>query len=165
MERRSSLVGGALLVLLGAAFLARMWMPNVLELTWPVYILGLGFVFLVAAVLSRVGALAIPGCIISGIGGILYYQNQTGNWETWAYVWTLIPGFVGIGMVLSSLLTPGSRLDHSGWFLVGISALGFIIFSGITVLDTNLFKFWPVLLILAGLSIALRTLKGRDKRP
>jgi hypothetical protein len=43
--------------------------------------------------------MAVAACIIGGIGGILYWQSYTGDWASWAYVWTLIPGFSGIGII------------------------------------------------------------------
>ena len=59
---------------------------------------------IIAAVTSRESGLAIPGSIIAGIGGILYYQNATNDWESWAYAWTLIIGFVGVGTFIMHML-------------------------------------------------------------
>ena len=100
-QRRSSLVGGLVLVLLGALFLAVQWLPGLqLWFSWPLIIIGIGVLLLIVGLLTGVPAMAIPACIVGGIGGLLYWQNATGNWESWAYAWTLIPGFVGVGMVL-----------------------------------------------------------------
>ena len=33
----------------------------------------------------------VPACIVGGIGGMLYWQNLTGDWASWSYSWSLIP--------------------------------------------------------------------------
>lgn len=49
--------------------------------------------------------MAIPACIVGGIGGILYFQAiGVLTWQSWAYMWTLIPGFVGLGLLIAGLL-------------------------------------------------------------
>ncbi len=138
----------------------RLWVPDWLEFTWPFYVIGTGLLFLLAAILTGIGPLAIPGCILTGIGSILYYQNLSQNWLSWTYAWTLIPGFVGIGIFLSSLLSPGHRIDHSGWFLILISLTGFVIFGGISVFGSDIVKYWPIVLIIIGCFLGLGALFG-----
>ena len=104
MEKRSSIVGGLILIGVGTMFLLLQLFPSLadqidLARQWPLVIVTVGGVFLLTAVLGT-PPLAIPGSIIGGIGGILYYQNLTGDWASWAYVWALIPGFVGVGIIL-----------------------------------------------------------------
>ncbi len=161
MQEKNHLFGGAILVFLGAVFLLRLWIPNLIDFDWPLIILGIGCVFLFAASISHVGAVAIPGIIITGIGGILYYQNLTGNWKSWAYAWTLIPGFVGIGILIANVLTPECRKDYSGWILIFISVISFFLFGSILAFGRHLIIYWPVLLILAGLFIGVDTLLGK----
>jgi len=97
MKHKSGLVGGIILILLGAFFLAREIVPEYFQfLEWPFIIIGLGLVFILWAILSGTGGLAVPGALLSGIGGILYYQNVTNDWESWTYIWALFPAFVGI---------------------------------------------------------------------
>ncbi len=86
-QRRSSLAFGLILVLLGAWFLVVQFVPGLqelfrLEMTWPLILIGLAFVFLVFGILAGVPAMAMPACIVAGIGGILYWQNATGHWES-----------------------------------------------------------------------------------
>ena len=47
----------------------------------------------------------VPASIVTGIGGLLYWQNATGRWESWSYAWALIVASVGvsIGFVKSEL--------------------------------------------------------------
>jgi hypothetical protein len=95
---------------------------------------------------------------VAGIGGILYYQNQTDDFGSWSYMWTLIPGFVGVGTILSGLLGDHTRrnLTH-GLNLIVISAVLFLVFGtllgGLSILgDYGV----AVLLILLGLYVLVR---------
>jgi hypothetical protein len=114
-RRRSSLAAGLVLILLGAWFLVAQWVPGLQTwFSWPLTIVGVGVLLLIIGLLTRVPAMAVPACIVGGIGGLLYWQNATGNWESWAYAWTLIPGFVGVGIVLSGLLGGEIAADPAG---------------------------------------------------
>lgn len=74
--------------------------------------------------------MAVPACIVGGIGGLLLWQNATGEWQSWAYAWTLIPGFVGVGTLLSGLLGGTLRRDFgAGAWRVLISLISFGIFA------------------------------------
>jgi len=78
--------------------------------------------FLIMAVVLRAPGMLVPASIIAGIGAILYYQNSTGDWDSWAYAWALIPGFAGVGVILMGLF--------EGRFLHGLKeGLGAILFS------------------------------------
>ena len=152
-DNRHGIVFGILLILLGGFFLAIRMYPEIFGYVfWPFIIIGIGGVFLLSAILTRTGGLAIPGCILGGIGGILYYQAVSGDWASWAYVWTLIPGFVGIGVILAGLLNRSNpHFDSGGLVLVAISAMGFLIFTSFF---GNIFGFhlgittlWPLFLI------------------
>ena len=108
-KNRTQLVLGLLLILVAGWLIATRIQPdlaNILHLTfdWPMWIMFAGAVILVIGLLVGAPDMAIPACIVAGIGGILYYQNATNNWESWAYMWTLIPGFVGVGKILSGII-------------------------------------------------------------
>jgi hypothetical protein len=158
-ERNSSIAGGLLLVLLGLAFLtwqlAPQWVSQYVgEFTWPWLIIGLGVAFLLAGLVTRTGGFLIPGSIISGIGGLLYYQNTTGDWVSWSYAWTLIPGFVGLGLLLSGLIDPVERSTiRPGLIMFGISVSVFMIFWSLFHANLSFGLVWPVVLILVGLGI------------
>ena len=165
-NRRASIAGGILLVLLGAFFLAREFYPDVFAFwDWPFIIIGMGALFLLWAAIGGIVGLAIPAMIMAGIGGILYYQNLTGDWDSWSYIWALIPGFVGIGILLSGLIDGNfkSTLD-GGLTLVIISTILFFIFGSTFGLNYNLSQYWPVLLILLGLISLARVLFRRKKK-
>jgi hypothetical protein len=103
--------------------------------------------------------MAVPACIVAGIGGILYYQNETGDWASWAYAWALIPGFVGVGTILAGLFGGEFRKSlRDGGTLILISVILFAIFSSLLGGKSYLGVYWPVLIILLGLWLLIRPL-------
>jgi LiaI-LiaF-like transmembrane region len=165
-QRRGGLIGGLLLILLGGAFLAAQFVPAFqswfrAEQSWPLLIIGIGVLFLVLAVALRTPGLAIPGCIVGGIGCLLFYQNATGDWGSWAYAWTLITGFVGLGVVFAGLLEGRSiRSVSAGLWMILISLAAFLVFGSFLGMG-QYGAYWPVLLIVGGLLILGRSLFGR----
>ncbi len=165
---RSSLVFGILLILIGGWFLAVQivpgldWFWDIFQ--WPMFVIGTGvFLLLLGLVLGAPG-MAIPACIVGGIGGLLYWQNATGHWESWSYAWTLIPGFVGAGLMLASLLGEGGKDNFRvGAWMSLISLIVFVVFGaffGTNVLGT----YWPILLIVFGFWILIQPLFRRRKK-
>jgi hypothetical protein len=127
--------------------------------SWPLTIVGVGVLLLAIGLLTGVPAMAAPACIVGGIGGLLYWQNATENRESWAYAWTLIPGFVGVGIVLSGLLGGEIRQSVSGGgWLILISLVLFTIFGSFFGALGFVGDYWPVLLILLGLLVLIRPL-------
>ena len=126
---------------------------------WPFVIIGVGICLLIFGLLAGAPGMSIPASIVTGIGGILAYQNATGNWESWAYAWALIPGFVGIGVILAGLLEGNFRqaLGDGGWLII-ISLVLFIVFGSFLGGLNLLGDYWPVLLILLGLWMIIRLL-------
>ena len=161
---RSSLVIGVLLVLFGVVWLVVELVPGLsawvgATLSWPVIIVGVGFLLLALGLLTGEPGMAVPACIVGGIGGLLYWQNATGNWESWSYVWALIPGFVGVGVVLSGLLGEDTRRSlRDGGQLILVSLVMFLIFGSLAGALGSLGTYWPVLLILLGLVMLVRML-------
>ncbi len=108
-KNRTQLVLGLLLILVAGWLIATRIRPDladILHLTfaWPMWVMFAGAAILVIGLLVGESDMAVPACIVAGIGGILYYQNATNHWESWAYLWTLIPGFVGVGKILSGII-------------------------------------------------------------
>ena len=149
MVERKGFVAGILLILLGGFFLAAQLMPDLFGYVfWPFILVGIGGVFLLSALLTRTGGLAIPGSILLGLGGIFYYQTMTNDWASWSYIWTLIPGFVGVGVIIAGLLSRGGpHFDSGGLVLMAISAMGFLIFGGMFGLNLDMSIMWPIFLI------------------
>lgn len=114
---------------------------------------------MLARLLTSAPALDVPCCIVCGIGGLLYRQTATDAWESWAYVWTLIPAFVGAGICLSSLLSgEGHRLEGEGVKLIQIRPAMFAIFGLFFGAPGLMGRYWSVLLIAWGLPILLQLL-------
>lgn len=155
MEKRNSIVGGIILISVGALFLLMQFFPGFTDFfdfgtQWPLLIILLGGLFLLGAVLGT-PHLATPGSVITGLGLILYYQSITGNWASWAYVWALIPGFFGVGLILTDWLIPGKQgMTPDGTKLIVISAVMFMVFGSFFNGFGGIGKFWPFVLIVAG---------------
>lgn len=174
MKRRGSFTLGFLLVLLGAWFLTVQFVPDIGEwmaqvADWPFWVIGPGLVFIFAGLISGVTELMIPGSIISGIGLILYYQNATGDWQSWSYAWALIIVFVGIGIFLANLFKGDLRtaIEEGGsTFMTG--AIMFLIFGSIFRAAFGqtpmLGDYWPVLLIVFGLWLLIKPFFRRKRK-
>ena len=161
-QNRSNLFLGLLLILLGGWLIATNQVPAlkgwVESIGWPIYTIGAGLLILFIGLLTNSPGMAIPASIVAGIGGILYYQNTTNNFTSWSYMWTLIPGFVGVGTILAGLLGENTRRNFGhGLRLIVISAVLFLIFAtflgGLSVLGPYGL---PIVLILLGVYILAR---------
>jgi hypothetical protein len=132
--------------------------------SWALIVVGLGAMLLLSAVLAGVAGLAIPGTILSVLGGMLYGQNATGLWESWSYLWPLVPGSVGLGLVLANALGMGGRaVRRTGWSLIGWHLVVAAVFGLFNAADGRLIRFWPLTLVLAGLMVLSYALRKPDK--
>jgi len=102
MARRidGPVVLGAILVVLGALFLAGQLAPvsfDVGHYGWPVVVILPGLAFLAFGLfLDGASGLVIPGSIITIAGLVLAVQNTFDLFATWAYAWALVaPGGYG----------------------------------------------------------------------
>jgi hypothetical protein len=166
MKRNSGIFGGIVLILLGLLILASELYPDVFNFwSWPFILIGLGVIFLLWALITMNGGLAIPGMILSGLGAIFYYQEVTQDWESWAYIWALIPGFVGLGILLSGLIDKKFKQNLSGGVtLILISAILFFAFGTQFGLQPAITVYWPVLLIaLGGIALIRALLKPKNQ--
>jgi hypothetical protein len=162
-QNRTNLVLGILLILIGGWLVLSRQVPGVQDwlddnFTWPMWTIAAGLIVFLIGLLTGAPGMSVPASIIAGIGGILYYQNQTGEFDSWSYMWALIPGFVGVGTILAGLLGENTRrnLAH-GMNLIVISAVLFLIFAsffgGLAILgDYGA----AILLILLGLYVLIR---------
>jgi len=90
---------GAILIFIGLAFLAFRYLDVLASAdVWPLFIIGPGLVlFVLGLILPNVGMI-IGGSVVLTIGTVLAWQNMTGRWESWAYVWALVgPTASGVG--------------------------------------------------------------------
>ena len=162
-QNRSNLFLGLLLILIGGWMFVTRQVPSVqawldANFIWPMWVIGAGaLVFLIGLITGNPG-MAIPASIIAGIGGILYYQETTGNFSSWSYMWTLIPGFVGVGEILAGLLGERTRRNlSSGTKNLVVSAVMFLafgtFFGGLSILGEY---GAPILIILLGVYVLVR---------
>jgi hypothetical protein len=161
--RKGSIVIALLLIGVGVWYLAAQFLPQVRDLaygsnTWPYQIIGFGILLGVVGLLSWVPALLIPASIVSGIGGLLFWQNSTGNWESWSYVWTLIPGFVGIGLILFGLLARRRGALIGGMWNIFSSLVMFGIFGSVFGDLRIASQVWPAALILLGIFLLMQSI-------
>src|SRR5512136_2588979 len=109
-RNRTQLILGILLILAAAWLIATRVFPNLGNIIhlpvfeWPMWVVLVGVMLLVLGLLVGAPGMAVPACIVAGIGGILYYQNATGRWDSWSFLCTLIPGFVGVGKILTGVI-------------------------------------------------------------
>jgi hypothetical protein len=163
-RRRSGLVGGILLILVGAWFMAMQLVPGLrdwlqFEVTWPLFVIGVGVILFVVALVAAVPGLAVPACIVGGIGGILYWQASTGRWESWGYVWPLIISFVGVGVLLSNILDgqTAKGVREGGWpILIGLVI--FVVMASFLGGTGWLGPYWPLLVVGLGLLLVIQGL-------
>ncbi|HSL43792.1 MAG TPA: hypothetical protein VK897_10195 [Anaerolineales bacterium] len=162
-QNRTNLVLGLLLILIGGWLFVSQRVPavqNWLEdnFSWPMWVIGAGLLVLLLGLITGAPGMAVPASIVAGIGGILYYQNVTDHYSSWAYMWTLIPGFVGVGTILAGLLGEDTRHNLArGMNLVVISAVMFLVFAtffgGLSILgDYGA----AIILILLGVYVLIR---------
>lgn len=168
-QRRGNIALGVILILVGGWFLATQFIPGLsdlipINLTWPLILVGVGLFLLIFGALTGAPGMAVPAAIVGGLGVMFYWQDATNNWESWAYTWTLIPGFVGVGVLLEGLLSGNFRRAWGGGMtLIVISAVMFLIFGSFLGGPISLGLYWPVLLILLGLWMLVSMLIGSRK--
>ena len=172
MNRQSKpIIPGLLLIAAGLFIFFYQWQRWSLSwLSWPYYLILPG-IFVIILSLFNEGdtgeGLTIFGFILTTIGGILYFQLQTNLWETWAYMWALIPLSVGIGQILHALIFPNPNNSREGFQTFRTGLILFIIFAaGFEVLifrRNNFFRSFgfAILIVLAGLLIIF---KNTDKK-
>ncbi len=126
----------AALILIGLGVLFLLGDLNILSFSllgtlWPFFIIVPGLVFLYVALTGSPdsASLAIPGAIVTGTGMILLYQSATGHWESWAYIWTLYPVFLGLGLMYMGRRTGNTGSYRTGLTLTRIGVLAFLVFG------------------------------------
>jgi hypothetical protein len=163
MDRQRGI--GIVLVALGALFLIGRFVDLGATL-WPFFILAPGVALLAWAFLGGKSSagLAVPGSIVTAVGLILFAQNMTGRFDTWAYAWGLIVASVGVGTWLFGILGDREKETQDGirTFTVGLAlfAVFGVFFEFIIGLGgrPGWLGNWvvPLLLIVAGVALLYR---------
>ena len=167
-RNRTQLTLGIILIFIAVGLLILKANPSLAEyiridMGWPTWIIIGGGIFLFFGLLVGEPDMAIPACIFAGVGSILYYQNASQDWSSWSYMWTLIPGFAGLGNILAGLFGANFRKSISeGIRLLFISTIMFLIFgsmfSGLAILGPYKDFILAGILILFGVWLIIRGL-------
>jgi hypothetical protein len=154
----SSLVGGAILMIIGSLALLNSVLPDLhfWNFSWPLIIIVVGLLFFAGMLAGGQSSapLAIPGSIITLIGAMMFYQNLFNHWESWSYGWTIILFSVGLGIFIMGWRQGNENNRRSGIKIMKTGLVLFIIFGAFFELifasnDLTQFLF-PIALILLG---------------
>jgi len=168
-----SLTAGVILTAFGLLALASQLFRgfNFWGTFWPLIIIGIGIIFFAGMFASgrSGGGLAIPGAIFSGIGLLMFVQNITGHWESWAYAWTVIVMSVGTGIYLAGWWSGSEGQRNAGKRVLGIGLILFVAFGAffemIFQTSTAARLFFPIALIVLGGYLILTRSRGFSWKP
>jgi len=163
---------GLLFIVVGAIFLVARevgWdlFTSVEGWGWPLFIIVPGLVLLAVALVPARPAgvgFGIAGAVVTTVGSILLYQSRTGEWESWAYAWALIPLAAGAALVLYGLYAHSPSMIRGGTWMSGIGAVLFVVgawfFQGVFTGETRpqFAESWPMLVVAFGGLLVLRAL-------
>jgi hypothetical protein len=130
-------LGVALLLIGGLLFVGQLLNVGIDDVGWPAIVIGIGVVILVLGLfVNREEGMVIGGTVVTTVGLVLLYQDQTGRWETWAYAWALVgPAASGLGMVLWGIRSSDPvEIRNGTWALLGglaVFVIGFLFFEGV----------------------------------
>ena len=160
-ERRGGTGLGTTLIVLGALALVHQFGgfgfgPQLASLA----LIAAGVAFFVGMFAGNVGALAIPGSVLTTIGLILGYQHLTGHYASWTYAWGLIVVAVGLGIFVRGFwdtdpkaVAVGKRLAVIG--LAMFAVFGFFFETGLHISGFGAIGGWLWPIILVGLGLVL----------
>lgn len=162
--RRETVIG-AILIALGGLFLLARTIDGP-GFAWPLFVLVPGVALLAWAFVGGrdVAGLAVPGSIVTTVGLILFVQNLTASFETWAYAWALVLASVGVGTWLHGVLSSDDHKQRDG---IRTATVGLALFAGFGVffqfiIFGDLLGTWvgqwlfPLALIAGGVALLLR---------
>jgi hypothetical protein len=176
VPNRGRAVLGVLLVAIGVVGLTATWAGFdvdtwIGEHGWPIFVIVPGLLLWALAFVPRPPAgvgFAIAGRIVTSVGLLLWYQDTTDHWESWAYAWALIgPCAAGLGLLLYGLVTQTHQMVRQG---VWIASIGFVVFVVGALFFESIFETgrvpfdlgdaWPVVLIGIGIVVIVASLLG-----
>ena len=170
MQNRRSIYVGILLIAAGFLFLMAQVTGRWIGWAgmWPFLILLVGAAFWLPIFIwwerhEELAGLAVPGTIVMINGLILLFQNVTGLWETWSYLWALEPIAVALGLLALYALGKRDRgLLVAASIVGGVGVIFFFIFA---TAFSRFFRFLgPVVLILVGVLVILSGVSRRAER-
>lgn len=134
---------GILLIVVGIIILALQyvhidlgWLPERwAEMSWPLRIIIPGLALFVVGLVLPGGAgegLSGFGLVAAAVGALIWYQDVTGTWQSWAYAWALVfPAAGGLAGIIHGTLHANWRhvRDGAGGLAFGLVAfvvLGYV---------------------------------------
>jgi hypothetical protein len=163
---------GVILVIVGALLFAGQFLDiGFDDIGWPFWVIAVGAAILLAGLfVTREQGMVIGGTVVTTVGLVLFYQNSTGHWESWAYAWALVgPAASGLGLLIWGLRTGNSGDVRNGtWGLLGglgLFAVGYLFFEGVIGISGRTLPIddWvlPVVVIAIGVVMLARGLMQR----
>ena len=171
-RRDANLTVAAVLIVAGVvALVAQLVRVPLGKYMWPLSVILPGVVLVVVGIGLRTQAsepLTVLGSLVTGVGLVLFLQNLTGLWASWAYAWALIaPGAVGLGKLVYGTVRDEPAKAREGWEALRaglwIFVIGFVFFE--LVLGISGFglgrQHWPIAVIVLGVVLLVRNLVFR----
>lgn len=161
---------GGILIVLGAFFLlSQLFGFRLGHYLWPFYIIAPGvllFIFALSADGDSGGVLAAIGSVVTMTGLLLFFQNMTDTFQSWAYGWALVgPTAIGLGLMVYGTLKDQEKMARDGKKLATIGVTIFFVGAIFFELIIGISGFgigrigryvWPLLLIGVGIFFVLR---------
>lgn len=154
---KSNLVWGVMLILIGIFLLAAQFGYICWDNLWPFILIIGGGLFLFGFLANRNNyGLLMPGTILT-IVGLLFLYTNAGRWDALEYLWPTFILAPGVGFILMYLFAPkGNGLWIPAVILVFIALIFYVQFW-------DIFRFWPVILIVIGLYILISAGRNNQK--
>jgi hypothetical protein len=150
MQRKTSLLFGVTLILLGVLALAGNLIIRAVGegfllgfRAWPIFVVGAGLLFclppFIFSKMRGLSGLFIPGIPTLTTGVLLFLASITGNWSIWSYLWPLEVISVAFGFVLMAVFL------KVPWLMIPASIIGLTGFVLQFCAVTGLWSSWAVL--------------------
>jgi hypothetical protein len=164
MDKRLSVIAGAVLVLIGGMALVCTLGTSVLGWAWnwgpwrlwPMIVVSVGLLFVVPPLLARgkrgLGGLFIPGVPILATGGILLFCSVFDAWEAWEWLWPQEVLALALGFLFAALYMRVIWLLIPG-IIIGLNGLLFQVCA-----ITGWWSVWSVAWTIVPLSVGLALL-------
>jgi hypothetical protein len=155
-ERHEPLIGGVVLIVIGAALLLSQLVPEIGRYV----VLGIGLLLLAAFAVRRNYGALVGGSIVTGVGvGVALAPMFSG---TMAAAVLLVS--IGLGFIAIWLVSLAAGLGERNWWplvpgLIIVSVGGALGIGGSAV---NLLAYWPIVLIVVGVILLAGALFRRQ---
>ena len=173
-ERNTRALGFLLLAVGAWILVARFIHINLGSWLWPFWVIVPGGLIMALGFRdihrSNEGLVTFGG-IVAVTGIILFVQNITGQWQSWAYAWALVfPGSIGLGQYLWGKRRGDAAAVRSAEKMIRVAVVLFVAFGiffevvlgiGTFHLGTASSIVVPVLLIAVGVALYVTSMAGR----